>query len=203
MEFIIHPLDWSFLRLRHWSSWIMNPLQVINRKSVDPIKPDTKSFPDGFKTTRIFLDHFPFSGQFQNCVDFSGWLAIDDFKTVRIFPYAKPAWPNDLKHWSSCKSEHKVKVNDMIIKIIVLSYIYYLALYCLALHCIILYCICFVLYCIVLYCVVLYFIVLYYSSRSWNTHSLAIYYKNYQNFHPLIFYGWGQICPPPPPPRVK
>ena len=22
---LIHPLDWSFLKLRNWSSWIMNP----------------------------------------------------------------------------------------------------------------------------------------------------------------------------------
>ena len=44
-----------------------------------PEKPDKLSgffqiishFPDGFKTSRIFPDHIPFSGRFQNLPDFS------------------------------------------------------------------------------------------------------------------------------------
>ena len=60
------------------------------------------NFPDGFKNVRIFPDHCHFP---------------DDFKTIRMFPDAKPVWPNDLKHCSSCKSGHKVKVNEMIVNI--------------------------------------------------------------------------------------
>ena len=61
-------------------------------------------FPDGFTTAPIFPDHFPFSGQFHNCPEFSRSFSIfqmvsklsrffqiishfpDSFTTVRIFP---------------------------------------------------------------------------------------------------------------------
>ena len=83
------------------------------------------NFLDDFKTVRIypdncqfsrrcqiFLDDCQFSGRFQKCLDFSR-----SFRIFWMFPDAKPVWPNDLKHCSSCKRGQKVKVNEMIIKI--------------------------------------------------------------------------------------
>ena len=61
------------------------------------------NFLDGFKAVRIFPDHGRFSRGFQNCLEVSRCKS------------SLTKWFEAL-HCSSCKSGQKVKVNEMIIK---------------------------------------------------------------------------------------